>query len=396
MNPRRVTAPRAIDELVLPVSTWNPEALGDETFKYVDIASIDRDAKIITSATALRGGDAPSRARQLVRACDVLVSTVRPALNAVAMVAPELDGATASTGLTVLRADPTQLDGRYLFQWVRTAMFVDEMVRRATGASYPAVSDRIVRQSSIPLPPVAEQRRIADLLDRTDAVRRKRREALALTEDLLRSTFLEMFGDPVTNPKGWPMRSVLKLSESTQYGTAEKANEEGRGLPVLRMGNLTYEGRIDLGALKHVELSAADQQKLDLRDGDVLFNRTNSIELVGKTAAWHHGPGFTFAGYLIRLRMTPKVALGDYVVAAMNSASGKRLLRATAKPSINMANLSTKDLGRIVIAVPPLALQQRFRSVASAIQAQRAVYARALGESDRLFAALVDRAFRGN
>jgi len=379
----------------MPVDTWSPPPNGCAFFRYVDISSVDRERKCVVSATELDVKHAPSRARQLLNAGDVLVSTVRPNLNAVAMVPTELDGTVGSTGFAVLRANPKLLLPRYLFHWVRTPMFVADMVRKATGASYPAVSNRIVLDSEIPVPSLDEQRRIAEILDKADAIRCQRKETIALTDELVRSTFLEMFGDPVANPQRWPLRPVTKLCASRQYGTADKANTESIGQPVLRMGNLTYNGDVELSNLKWVELSTHELNKLDLRDGDVLFNRVNSHELVGKTAVWHHGPGFTFAGYLIRLRMRPELAIGDYVATAMNMPSIKAKLAQLAKPSINMANISGSDLDRLSITVPPLALQSRFSDIRRSILALRDRYCAAAENDDALFNTLVARAFSG-
>jgi len=204
---------------VLPVPTWAPTTNPDAPFTYVDIASVDRETKTIKQPSVLRTADAPSRARYVLRTEDVLVSTVRPNLNAVAMVPPELSGAIASTGFTVLRADRSRLLPSYLFHWVRSPTFVAGLCAEATGASYPAVSDRTVLRSRIPSPSLAEQQRIADLLDKAETIRRKRQEAIALTDDLLRSTFLEMFGDPVTNPKGWPVVALTNFAAITTGNT---------------------------------------------------------------------------------------------------------------------------------------------------------------------------------
>ncbi|MGE0112928.1 hypothetical protein [Aquabacterium sp.] len=167
--------------LVSQVSTWNPlksEHDGD-SFDYIDLSALDQELKAITGARTIPCAEAPSRARQLVRADDVLVSTVRPNLNGVAMVPQKLDGATASTGFCVIRANREVLDPSYVFHWVRSPRFVSNMVSLATGASYPAVSDRIVFDSEIPLPTLEEQCRVAAILDKADALHAKRREAMA-------------------------------------------------------------------------------------------------------------------------------------------------------------------------------------------------------------------------
>ncbi len=176
-----------IGDLVDSVAKWNPKRDGTGTFTYVDISSVDQARKIIGKPTTVDAAQAPSRARQLLVTGGVLVSTVRPNLNAVAYVCPELDGATASTGFCVLRPRPSDLDGRFLFHWVRTDPFIGYLTRLATGASYPAVSDKTVKSAPIPLPPMEEQRRISGVLDEVEALRSKHHQALALLDTLFPS-----------------------------------------------------------------------------------------------------------------------------------------------------------------------------------------------------------------
>ena len=198
-----------VGECVEPIQTWNPARdWEDGTFRYIDISSVSQSEKKITLDSEIPTSEAPSRARQLVRAGDVLVSTVRPNLNAVAFVPDEMDAATASTGFCVLRPDNRRLSGRYLFHWVQSQSFVADMVKQATGQSYPAVSDKIIKQSGIPLPPLDEQKRIAAILDQADELRRLRQRAIDRLNDLGQAIFYEMFGDPASNPMG---RTVTKL-----------------------------------------------------------------------------------------------------------------------------------------------------------------------------------------
>ncbi len=137
----------------------------DELFQYIDIASIDRDKKTVTSPQVLLGKDAPSRARKHVAESDVLVSMTRPNLNAVALVPKPLNGQIASTGFDVLRA--TEIDPRWIFYTVRSANFVERMCELVQGALYPAVRGKDIRGYEIPLAPLPEQKRIADKLDST-------------------------------------------------------------------------------------------------------------------------------------------------------------------------------------------------------------------------------------
>ena len=144
-----------IGDLVESVENWNPlRAEPNSEFDYIDLSAVDQDSKTIVEARPTPCADAPSRARQLVKEGDILVSTVRPNLNGVARVSSNLCGATASTGFCVLRSRRSMLDGAFLFHWVKSPSFVNDMVNRATGASYPAVSDRIIFESLIPFPPL--------------------------------------------------------------------------------------------------------------------------------------------------------------------------------------------------------------------------------------------------
>lgn len=171
-----------LSNLMSPVETWSSARETRSSIQYIDIGSVDREKKEISSVAWISPQEAPSRAKYKVCAGDILVSTVRPGLNAVAVVPTAMSGAIASSGFAVLRVDETKAVGSFVFHWVRTRAFVDDMVRQATGASYPAVSNAVVGASKIPLLPVQEQWRIASILDKADAIRRKRQEAIALTE----------------------------------------------------------------------------------------------------------------------------------------------------------------------------------------------------------------------
>ncbi|GAB4197388.1 MAG: hypothetical protein Fur006_45930 [Coleofasciculaceae cyanobacterium] len=150
-----------IGEVTVDVVQREPEK--DESFIYIDISSINRETKSISDPKQMLGQHAPSRARKVVQAGDVLVSMTRPNLNAVAMVPEELDGQIASTGFDILRA--IGIDSRWLFYLVQTIDFVQSMSELVQGVLYPAIRSRDVRAFEIPLAPSNEQKRIADKLD---------------------------------------------------------------------------------------------------------------------------------------------------------------------------------------------------------------------------------------
>lgn len=234
-----------IRKLTDRVNTWNPSRVSGERFCYIDLSAIDRESKSIVGQVEIDTEDAPSRARQIVTEGDVLVSTVRPNLNAVALVGADLIGATASTGFTVLRPS-TALDANYLFQWVRSPNFVAEMVRKATGASYPAISDAIVFTSEIPLPPLVEQRRIVSVLDEADALTAKCRQSLLNVNNLPQAIFIDMFGDPVTNERHLPLKPLEELGVLDRGVSKHRPRNDPRLLggkhPLIQTGDVANSG----------------------------------------------------------------------------------------------------------------------------------------------------------
>jgi type I restriction enzyme S subunit len=154
------------------------------------------------------------------------------------------------------------------------------------------------------------------------------------------------------------MVALEELVSDTQYGTSAKANTDRLGQPVLRMNNITYDGKFDISDLKWIDLPSSEREKLSLRKGDLLFNRTNSRELVGKVGVWNGPGGYTFAGYLVRVRLFEDRVLPGWVSVYMNSPHGKATLFGMAKPSVNMANISASDLLRLKVPVAPLSHQR--------------------------------------
>jgi type I restriction enzyme, S subunit len=383
----------AIGDVVLPVATWNPQDSGRGEFTYIDIAAVDRETKSIEGAARLRCSDAPSRARQLVQTGDILVSTVRPGLNAVAMVLERHDGATASTGFTVLRPNPERVVGAYLFHWLRTPTFVRGMVKVATGASYPAVSDRIVLASTFALPPLPEQRRIADILDKADAIRRKRREGIPLAEGLLRSAFLDMFGDPVTNPKRWPRRKLGEEAERVTVGYVGpvSAHYVEEGVPIFRTGNVG-PGALRRTHLLHVTKAFHDAHpNSSVKAGDILLTRHVVDRL--HCAVVPNDLGAAQCLNIILVRPGRRIR-GAYVVATLsNSGIQRELLGARVGTAQSVVN--TRVLQRLALPVPPLELQTTFTTLVEKTRQLQTRYELGVAATEGLFGGLMLRAFRG-
>ena len=250
-------------------------------------------------------------------------------------------------GAAAIRSRSPNSDLRYIWHWLARVRPVLE--GRARGSTFKQVTREAIESLPLLLPPLVEQRRTAEILDKADSIRRKRRESMQLLNLFVRSAYLEMFGDPVGNEKGWDVVRMNDVVAETQYGTSAPANSQKDGLPVLRMNNITSRGAIDVTSLKWCAIQERHLANYTVRRGDLLFNRTNSPELVGKTAVWDRDDVYAFAGYLVRVRFDLSRVLPEYVSGYLNSDYGKRLLLSKAKPSINMSNISASEFRRLPI-----------------------------------------------
>jgi type I restriction enzyme, S subunit len=170
----------------------------------------------------------------------------------------------------------------------------------------------------------------------------------------------------------YPTSTLGDLVDLVQYGTSQKANTEGRGTPVLRMNNV-HEGVLRLHSIKHIELPTKERESLLLRDGDILFNRTNSKELVGKCGVFHELGDFVFASYLIRVRTTPDVADSDYVAFVINGPVGRQQINSMSRQIIGQANVNSQELRSLRIPLPPLPIQKQL--VAEVTQSRQKIAA---------------------
>ncbi|WP_407951124.1 restriction endonuclease subunit S, partial [Parvibaculum sp.] len=278
-------------------------------------------------------------------------------------------------------------DPVFLTYWLRE----NPPSRLIKDPAYPSIRVGEIRNLNVPDVSLKEQRRIAMILDKADGVRRKREQALEMANELLQAAFLEMFGDPVGNRRGFRVGTIRDLLEEVRYGTAKKASESEGEFPVLRMGNITYSGSLDVGDLKYVDLNESEKQKYILNNGDILFNRTNSSDLVGKTAVFDLDGDFTYAGYLVRGRVNDKVADPYFISGYLNSRHGKSVLRAMCKSIIGMANINAQEFQNIKIMMPPLSLQKKYRQIVEGVSGHKILLSRQLTESGQMFSTLSAR-----
>lgn len=383
----------AIKELVTSVPRLGPSR-DNARFTYVDLSSVDASSKSVISPTELALSEAPSRARQNLETNDVLVSTVRPNLNGVASVPASLDNAIGSTGFSVLRPRPDLLDHRYLFHWVRTARFVELMTRLATGASYPAVTDAIIKSSTLPLPPLPEQRRIAAILDEADALRTAHNAAIARIDELKVGAFHQRFIhrrvalhkvagvllDAPNSIRTGPFGSDLLHSEFVD-----------EGIPVLGIDNVVQNAfawakpRFITGE-KYESL-----RRYTVRPGDVLITIMGTV---GRCAVVPEDVGTAInTKHLCCISLDRSKCLPEYLHGYfLNHPTAREYLRKTSKGAV-MDGLNMGIIKNLPLLLPPIDEQREYVATLTAIDSLgRQLRTRDL---DSLFATLQHRAFRG-
>lgn len=299
--------------------------------------------------------------------------------------------ATTNQAICNIQPDENVCDVNYLYRFLEASK--PYLLSRRVGGGQPNISQSVIKDLDVPLPPLSEQRRIASILDQADELRQKRQQAIEKLDQLLQATFIDMFGDPVSNPKGWDIGCIGDMLESVKYGSSDKATLEGE-IPILRMNNLTYSGEMNLTDLKYITKVQADEKYL-VKEGDILFNRTNSKELVGKTAVYNGPEPMAYAGYLIRGR-TKANYTPEYISAFLNSPWGKEKLQSMCKSIVGMANINAKEFQSIVLPIPPEALQAHFKSKVLAIREKKQLLANQLKVFEILFKSLQNQAFSGN
>lgn len=377
----------SIGELIEKVASWNPRRDGpDDELAYIDLSAVDNLTKVVTGIRTVRGRDAPSRARQLVQTGDILVSTVRPNLNGVARVPEALDGATASTGFCILRPKPSKLDANYLFHWVRSPQFVSDMVRKATGASYPAVSDKIIGQSDIPLPSLGEQKRISAILDQADELRRKRKRSLDRLNQLGQAIFVEMFGNGGVDE----LQELASVCDMITDGTHYTPTYAATGVVFLSAKNVTKR-RIDWDNVKYIpeSLHIELQRRVKPQINDVLLAKNGTT---GVAALVDRDCVFDIYVSLALLRPSKKV-LPKYLLEAINWDKTRRQFDSSLK-GIGVSNLHLVDIRSAVIPMPSIDKQAVFVRRIEEIERLRNAAERAIARQEDLFSSLQHRAFR--
>jgi len=391
----------SIGDVTLPFVSIDPNKQPSQCFTYIDIGSIDNERQKINKPKSFDGADAPSRARRLVRAGDVLFSTVRTYLKNIALVPPELDGALTSTGIAVLRASEA-VDTRYLFNWVCSAAFIEEVSKSQDGTMYPAVSDKDVTAAQIALPPLAEQRRIVAQLDRLMVRMARARAELARIPALIaqhKRAILAAAFDGKWFAAPAPVVSVGEIADiSSGFGFPKdrQGRREGR-YPFAKVSDISRAVEEANGVLRTAANFVEEEDLRSLRAkavsaGSIVFAKIGEALRLNRRAITE--VSLVLDNNCMALTPSTERVLPKYLFWFMRTVDLSPFAVATAVPSVRRG-----DVAALELSLPALPVQ---RDVVERIEAAFAwldkvghEHAQATRLLDHLDQALLAKAFRG-
>lgn len=340
------------------------------SYKPTDLRSnLSKDSVILLRANNIKDGHinlddvvyvdrAKVKQEQILRTGDILVCTSSGSKDLVgkAALVQETMDVTFGAFCKVIRSKT--LYANFLGDYFQSEQYKSDISKVCLGININNLRGEHFDELLISAYDFIKQKEIAERLDKIDFLIDKRKQQLENLDKLIKSQFIEMFGDPASNPYGWEIVTIGDVVTEVRYGTSNPAVEGGQ-YPYLRMNNITCDGHLDLSNMKYIDISDDEIEKYIVRKGDILFNRTNSIELVGKTCLFDLDDPMVIAGYIIRIRLNNSllpVVLSNY----LNSNRIKDQLRSMAKGAVNQANINAKELQSIKVYLPPIDRQNKF------------------------------------
>jgi type I restriction enzyme S subunit len=336
------------------VAAINPEnvdrSVGAREISYIDLASVKSEVGVISdSVQRLRCAEAPSRAKRLVRTGDLLVATVRPYLRGFARIGAEYEEAVASTGFAVLRPRVEGIEPGFLWAYLRTDAFVDQLVARQTGSNYPAVRPQDVAEARLPLPPRREQRRIADLLSTLDEVI----ERVSTQALLLKKLRNAARGHLCSKGDCYPVREVASFASGVAFPVIEQGRQGE--FPFFKVSDMNADGneRRLFSAANWLDEEQMSRLKAKLwPEGTVVFPKVGAALKTEKRRLLVRPSAFD--NNVMGLLPHPEVVLPYYLFLAMEGVRLSELSQEGAVPSVNQ-----RLIGEIEIAVPSMSQQRR-------------------------------------
>ncbi|MCA4433732.1 restriction endonuclease subunit S [Acinetobacter baumannii] len=273
-----------------------------------------------------------------------------------------------------------------------------EMESQVHGATMKHITRGKFLANKIPLPPLAEQRRIASILDQADELRQKRQQAIKKLDQLLQATFIDMFGDPVSNPKGWRSDKNLGDVADIVSGITKGRKITGKSLreiPYLAVSNV-QDKYLNLSIIKTIEASDDEIKRYKLRQGDLLLTEGGDPDKLGRGTLWNNEVDECIhQNHVFRVRLTSKEFTPNYLNWIIGSEYGKRYFLKSAKQTTGIASINMGQLKKLPLLLPPINLQIQFDERCIKIHQIKNKLVDSCKDINNLFSSLQNQAFSG-
>ncbi len=361
---------------------------------YVGGEHIDSDAFMVRKNGLIKGATIGYKFHFGFQPGHILFMSRNPHLRKCSMV--DFAGVCSDSTYVVETRDENVLLQKYLLIEMQSDRFWKWAEENKSGSVNYLINYCTLDSYEFDLPPIEEQRALAEKLWAANDLKEKYQHLLAATDEMLKAKFREMFGvcggqkaegDP--NVAIWPLVTIGDISESVRYGTSKPGDAEG-DYKYLRMNNLTYDGYFDFSDVKRISLDTDEIDKCLVQRGDILFNRTNTKEIVGKTSYFDFDEPMVIAGYIIRLRVDKRKVCPQYLWKLLNTNELKGKLRKMAKGAIHQANINAQELRSIEFPLPPLSLQREFVAIAERADAAKSALKQSIADIDQVMKGLIN------
>lgn len=304
-----------------------------------------------------------------------------------------LTGLAGAYNVAIVKTIPDEkvVSKKYLYWYLNSQYFQRFISNVGSRAAQAGFNKNDLGAAQIPLVDKERQEEICEVLEKANKLISLRKQQLAKLDELVKARFVEMFGTFPANPFRWDTGKIQDVVSDVRYGSSRPAVEGGK-YPYLRMNNITYSGELDLRDTKRIDIPDSELDKCTVRRGDVLFNRTNSKELVGKTCVYNRDELMVLAGFIIRVRVNERIR-PEVLSAFLNMDFSKRMLIGMCKTAIGQANINAKELQNIDLYIPPIELQDQFVALKNKIDQQKQTVQQSLEKLELLKKALMQEYF---
>ena len=377
----------ALGELCNP-SLGQVKEQPDTLIDYIDISSVDNESKSITGFQTMSFAEAPSRARKDIKKNNILVSTVRPNLNAVAVYEEKTPNKTVvSTGFCVLDCKDN-VDYRFVFNFCKSQAFIEDMVSQATGASYPAVSDKIVRSSMIPVYSYEEQCQISCILDTVSKIIADRKKELQKLDELIKVRFVELFGGG--NYPQTPLIQLIVDDAGLSYGIIVPGDNVEDGVPMVRPSDFK-NGELCLDNVYKVAPEIEAKYARTRLIGDEIL-----VQVIGQPGqimlSDSRCKGMNVTRNLAVVRPDCNRINRIYLKIYMQTQEAQAFMLGETKQS-TLKQLPLGRLKELEVPVPPMESQIRFATFVEQTDKSKIVVQKLLEETQKLFNSLMQKYF---